>query len=71
MSDFYKCKPSEVIHLEDEYTAFCFDEACLYISLQMQSGLKPVFVTDEERDGDNSVKRVRTPKDVYAKFESN
>lgn len=71
MSDFYKCKPSEVIHLEDEYTSFCFDEACLYISLQIQNGLEPTFVLNEKQSGANSTKVVRTPKDVYAKFENN
>ena len=73
MSDFYKCKPSEILHLNDEYTAFCFDEACLYISLQMQRGQKPAFVSDDSNvsvDDNVHTKKVRTPKDVYAKFDN-
>lgn len=27
----YKLRPSEVINIDDEYTAFCFDEACMFI----------------------------------------
>ena len=42
---------------DDAYTAYCFDEACLYIRTQMEAGLKPVFVT--------SVKKVKTMKELY------
>ena len=28
--------PSEILRIKDEYTAFCFDEACLYISNQIE-----------------------------------
>ena len=27
----YNLRPSEIINISDEYTSFCFDEACLYI----------------------------------------
>lgn len=67
MSDFYKCKPSEIIHLTDEYTAFCFDETCMYISLKMQNGEKPSWKS-ENQTSDKSVKKPQTPKDVYSKF---
>lgn len=36
MSRIYNCKPSEIMHLENEYDAFCFDEACAYIILEME-----------------------------------
>lgn len=30
-SQMYNLLPSQVLKIEDEYTAFCFDEACMYI----------------------------------------
>lgn len=68
MSDFYKCKPSEIIHLEDEYTAFCFDEACMFISLKMQGGETPTFHKEEKQDRPKK-KRGMTPLQVYSKFD--
>lgn len=31
MAKEYKCRPSEVIFIKDEYTAFCFDEVAFYL----------------------------------------
>lgn len=30
--------PSEIMGIEDEYTAFCFNEACTYIVTQIKNG---------------------------------
>ena len=35
--------PSEVLGLDDEYTAFCFDEACEYIVDRFKKGDEPQY----------------------------
>lgn len=32
-----------IIHIKDEYTQFCFDEACAYIISKVQKGETPMF----------------------------
>lgn len=36
-------KPSNVLCIEDEYTAFCFDEACEYIMINIRNGEEPQY----------------------------
>ena len=36
-------RPSEICGIIDEYTAYCFDVACLYIKQQIAEGKKPRF----------------------------
>jgi hypothetical protein len=49
MSLSFDCKPSEIIGEMDEYTAFCFNEACSFILTKIRgdgtkdSGEMPVF----------------------------
>ena len=43
MSKLYNQKPSEIIGLDDEYTAYCFDEACACIILRLQKGETPTY----------------------------
>ena len=43
MSKLYSCRPSEIMGIEDDYTAFCFDEACAYICSMLLSGEKPNY----------------------------
>lgn len=48
----------------DEYTAFCFDEACTYIQLQMQDDNKPYFrKIDEEIKSET--KHFKSASDLY------
>ena len=35
--------PSELLGIEDCYTAYCFDEACAYILSRLEKGEQPVF----------------------------
>lgn len=42
--------PSEIIRLEDEYTAFCFDEACMYIISQLENDKNPTWTEDIEKE---------------------
>lgn len=42
----FKRLPSEIARIYDEYTAFCFDEACEYIISQLQQDKKPRWKED-------------------------
>lgn len=33
--------------MEDEYTSFCFDEACMYISRKLEDGKKATWIEDK------------------------
>lgn len=46
-SNKYKKLPSEILKIEDEYMAFCFDEACMYISNELEQGNKPKWGDEE------------------------
>lgn len=35
--------------VEDEYTAYCFDEACFYILSMIKEGNKPRFTEDGKK----------------------
>ena len=39
----YRQKPSELLALDDPYTAYCLDEACLYIEARRSGGEAPVY----------------------------
>lgn len=43
MSQLYQCKPSEILNIQYEYEAFCFNEACAHIIVQIRDGKEPVF----------------------------
>lgn len=43
MSNKFGKLPSEVLRIEDEYTAFCFDEVCSFILAKLESGEKPDY----------------------------
>ena len=43
MSSAYMEKPSELIDVQDSYTAYCFDEACLLIRKKLEAGETPIF----------------------------
>ena len=45
MAQRYKKTPSEILRIDDEYTAYCLDEACAVIASRMDKGENPVFVT--------------------------
>lgn len=36
-------RPSELLGVDDAYTAYCFDEACFYFEARLASGQKPVY----------------------------
>lgn len=47
MSKMYNKLPSEVMHIKDEYVAFCFDEACFYIRVQLEKDETPQFESEQ------------------------
>lgn len=51
MSKQYSLRPSQIIGVEDDYTAFCFDEACAFIRAKLEAGEKPHYkVFREEQE---------------------
>lgn len=43
MSKLYNCRPSDILRIEEDYAAFCFDEACMFISVKLENGESPMF----------------------------
>lgn len=43
MAETYRVRPSVLLNIDDEYTAFCFDEACAYILGRIRNKEKPHF----------------------------
>ena len=57
------CRPSEMIGIEDAYTAFCFDEACALIITKLEKGEEPILKKAPEEKVVYS-----TPSEVYSKY---
>lgn len=57
LSNIYKCRPSVIMDLNDEYTSYCFDEACAYILIKVEDGEEPRFR-----------KRVTSFRDIYKQY---
>lgn len=58
------CRPSELLEIDDAYTAFCFDEACAFVIKKLEDGEKPILKEEED-----SKKVYSRPSDFYKKFE--
>ena len=52
--------------IEDEYTAFCFDEACAFIVSKLQNDEKPIVNLDV---GMENKKVYSKPSDFYRKYD--
>lgn len=59
--------PSEIMGIDDEYTAFCFNEACSYIVSRLQDGDEPIFKEISSSEISNKV--YSKPSDFYKKFD--
>lgn len=57
ISTQYKQRPSEIMGLTNDYEAFCFDEACIYIvnEISKEDAKEPKWV--EERKENNKDKK--------------
>jgi len=60
-------RPSELMDIDDAYTAFCFDEACAFIISQLKDGKEPVIKKGREEGGPQHLSR---PSDLYKKYQN-
>ena len=67
MSKLYNCLPSDVLSIEDSYTAFCFNEACCYITFQLQNDMKPQYKVIKENKAEK--KEYKNFKDFYKQYQ--
>lgn len=58
MAQAYKIRPSELMAIPDEYTAYCFDEACAVILQKLKDGEEPIEKT-----------HYTSPSQLYKKYE--
>ena len=59
-------RPSDIMGIEDAYTAFCFDEACADIVKRIRDGEEPII--SKNRGTENKV--YSRPSDLYKKYEN-
>lgn len=63
-------RPSEVIGVvDDEYTAYCFDEACLYILNMLNDNKKPMFDDDKEQQKSDIKNNYTCFSDLYKNYD--
>lgn len=53
----FGCRPSELMNVEDQYTAYCLDSTCAYIINKIEQGEEPQFR-----------KHYTSFKDMYSKY---
>lgn len=66
MSKQYNCLPSEILGINDNYTAFCFNEACCEIILRLQNDETPHYI--EKREQNEEPKHYNNFKDFYKDY---
>ena len=42
----FRSKPSDILHIDDGFVAYCFDEACCFIISQLEEGKRPFFMRE-------------------------
>lgn len=47
IAETFKKLPSEVLGIDDEYVAYCFNQACIHILNEIKDGKKPIFSEDK------------------------
>lgn len=63
MANVYSVRPSEILGIVDDYTSYCFDEACALIISKMKNNEKPVF---KKKDKDTiAVQHFSKMSDLY------
>ena len=58
------CRPSDLIGGLDDYTAYCFDEACAFIIKRLKDGDEPIVTKKVQQ------KSYSRPSDFYKDIES-
>lgn len=56
-ANVFKCRPSEIMAIDDPYTAYCLDSACAYIISKIEQGEEPQFR-----------KEYKSFKDMYKRY---
>ena len=59
--------PSEILGIEDTYTAFCFDEACCNLRLRIENEEKPRYI-EQNKDGEQKLE-YSSFKEFYKQYE--
>lgn len=66
MSRQYGCQPSEILFLDDEYTAYCFNEACFFIMMMLMNGKKPHYKKEQRK---HKQRHYKTFSEFYKQYE--
>ena len=76
MSRLYHSRPSKILGIDDEYTAYCLDEACALIISKIDNDEEPKFnkkeKKKEKKKESKKVEKKRTrmlPSEIYKKYE--
>lgn len=43
MAAIYRCRPSQLLSVDEEYAAWCLDEACMFVKMKLDDGEEPMF----------------------------
>ena len=65
-------RPSKILGIDDEYTAYCLDEACALIISKIDDDEKPKFDKKEKKKESKKVEKKKTrmlPSEIYKKYE--
>ncbi len=67
MSKVFQCLPSEILNIDDEYTAYCFNEACCNLILRIQGGEEPHYKKEKKikLNEEEKPKEYKNMKDFY------
>ena len=57
MTQRYGKTPSEILHIEEAYDAYCLDEACAYIMAELDSG-KTLYESKHYRSASEMYKSI-------------
>lgn len=50
MSKLYKCRPSQILNITEDYDAYCFDEACALFQTYLNQEKTPHFPADKKEN---------------------
>ena len=67
MAKQYGCRPSTVLGLDDDYTAFCFDEACNCIAYHLMNEEEANYREFDE-NGEIKKNHYKSFSDLYKQF---
>jgi hypothetical protein len=71
MARQFRCLPSVVLGIEDEYTAYCFNEACYFILAKLEADEKPHYIERKTNGEVLEPKSYKSFKDFYKQYGGN